>query len=76
MNSLLNPIPAAGFLRLRQILGDPKADPPLPPLIPVGRTSFWLGVKNGRYPAPLKLGPGTTVWRASEIRAFIERGYE
>jgi prophage regulatory protein len=74
MTTLINPIPATGLLRLRQILGDPQADPPLPPLIPVGRTSWWAGVKTGKYPKPTKLGTGTTVWKASDIRALIERG--
>lgn len=34
-------------------------------LIPVSRSSWWAGVKSGRYPAPIKLGAGTTCWRAS-----------
>ena len=28
--------------------------------------------RTGRYPKPVKLGPRTTVWRAEDIRAFIE----
>jgi prophage regulatory protein len=74
MNELVNQIPAIGFLRLRQILGDPNAEPPLPAIIPIGRTSWWVGVKNGSYPKPLKLGPGTTVWRVEDIRALIDCG--
>jgi prophage regulatory protein len=71
---MINAIPSTGFLRLRQILGDPNAEPPLPAIIPIGRTSWWAGVKNGIYPKPLKLGPGTTVWRVEDIRALIQRG--
>jgi prophage regulatory protein len=74
MTQTINPIPSTGFLRLRQILGDPNAEPPLPAIIPIGRTSWWAGVKNGSYPKPLKLGPGTTVWRVEDIRALIQRG--
>ena len=59
------------FFRLRQIVGDAKSSPPIPPLIPVGRSSWWAGVKTGRYPKPLKLGPRTTVWRRSEIIKLI-----
>jgi hypothetical protein len=65
-------IPETGFLRLKQIIGDPKAEPPTPPLIPVSKTTFWAGVKNGRFPAAIKLGPRTTAWRAEDIRAYIE----
>jgi prophage regulatory protein len=64
-------LPATGFLRLKQIVGDPKAKPPVPPLIPVGRSSWWAGVKSGRYPAPVKLGPRTTAWRLEDILALI-----
>jgi hypothetical protein len=42
-------LPETGFVRLRQIIGDPKADPPIPPLIPVGKSTWWEGVKSGRY---------------------------
>lgn len=69
-----NPIPETGLLRLAQIVGNPKADPPIPPIIPVGKTSFLNGVKAGRYPAPIKLGPRTTAWRASDIRRIAEQG--
>jgi hypothetical protein len=64
-------IPEDGFLRLPQILGNPKASPPLPPIVPVSRSSWWAGVKSGRYPRPVKLGPHTTAWRVSDIRALI-----
>lgn len=64
--------PAPSFLRLRQIIGDPKATPPVPPLIPVSRTSWWQGIREGRFPRPVKLGPRTTAWRLSDILALIE----
>lgn len=66
-------IPETGFLRLSQIIGDPKADPPIPALIPVGKSTWWAGVKSGRFPQPIKLGSRTTVWRVSDIIGFIER---
>ena len=40
--------------------------------IPVSRSTWWAGVKDGRFPKPLKLGPRTTVWRIEDIRALIE----
>jgi prophage regulatory protein len=66
-------LPETGYLRLTQIIGNPKADPPLPPLIPVGKSTWWAGVKAGRYPAPVRtLGARITAWRAEDIRAYIE----
>jgi prophage regulatory protein len=61
-----------GFLRLKDICGDRRKG--IRGLIPIAPSSWWLGVKEGRYPQPIKLGPRTTVWRESEIRALIENG--
>ncbi len=69
-------IPETGLLRLTQIIGNPKADPPIPPLIPVSKSTWWAGVASGRFPQSLKLSPGVTVWRAEEIRALIEQCQE
>jgi len=65
-------LPETGFLRLTQIIGDPKADPPIPAIIPIGKSTWWVGVKEGRFPQPVKLGPKTTVWRVEDIRSWIE----
>ena len=65
-------LPESGFLRLAQIIGNPKADPPVPPIVPVGKSSWWVGVRSGKYPKPVKLGPRTTAWRVEDIRALIE----
>jgi hypothetical protein len=61
----------SGFLRLRQIIGDPKARPPIPAIIPVGKSCWWDGVRSGRFPKPVKLGPRITVWRVEDIRSLI-----
>ena len=66
-----NALPDEGYLRAAQIIGNPDANPPIPPIIPVSRSSWWAGVKSGRYPAPVKLGPRTTAWRVSDIRNLI-----
>ena len=66
-------LPETGFLRLSQIIGDKTADPPIPAVIPIGRSTWWEGVKSGKYPQPVKLGPKTTAWRVEDIRALVER---
>ena len=55
--------PVIGFLRLPQILE----------IIPVSKSAWWQGCKDGRFPKPVKLGPKTTAWRAEDIAALIER---
>lgn len=66
-------LPETGFLRLRDIIGDRKANPPIPALIPVGCTTWWNGVKSGIYPKGVKLGRNVTAWRCEDVRALIQR---
>jgi predicted DNA-binding transcriptional regulator AlpA len=40
---------------------------------PIHRSTLWRGVNSGRYPRPLKVGPGTNRWRLGELKAFIEK---
>ena len=60
------------LLRLKQILGDPKADPPVEPIIPISQSSWWDGISKGKYPKPIKLSENTTVWREDDIRKLID----
>jgi len=55
------PLPQEGFIRLPQVLH----------VLGIGKTSFWNGVKAGRFPAPIKLGPRLRVWDVKVIRALI-----
>jgi len=41
-------------------------------LIPVSKSSWFAGIKTGRYPAGHKLSERTTVWKESELRALID----
>lgn len=67
------PIPETGYLRLRQILGDSRANPPIPAIIPVSKSTWWAGVRSGRYPPAVRsLGERITAWRAEDIRALID----
>ena len=62
-----NELPATGFIRLSSILA-PEGP------IPISKSTWWAGVKSGRYPRPVKLGPRITAWRVEDIRALIDRG--
>jgi predicted DNA-binding transcriptional regulator AlpA len=61
--------PETGLVRLKQILA------PIGP-IPVSKSTWWAGVKEGRYPKPVKIGPHATAWRAEDIWRLIENGAE
>ena len=54
------------FLRLKQIIGTPQDRG----RVPVSASTWWSGVRSGRFPQPIKLGPRTTVWRESDIEAM------
>jgi len=61
-----------GYLRLNQIVGNKNANPPITAIIPISKSSWWKGVKEGKYPQPVKLGPRMTAWKTSDILAFLE----
>jgi prophage regulatory protein len=60
-----NKLPHIGFLRLPAIIGRDG-------LIPVSKSTWWAGIKTGRFPKPVKLSERVTAWRVEDIRAFIE----
>jgi prophage regulatory protein len=65
-------IPETGFLKLRQILGDAKANPPVPAIIPVCKASWYAGQKTGRYPKPVRIGDSRgTFYKVEAIRTLI-----
>jgi prophage regulatory protein len=55
-------LPPTGFVRLPTILAH----------FPVGRSTWWAGVKSQKYPPALKLGPNITAWKAEHIHALLK----
>ena len=56
-----NILPETGFVRLPQVLK----------VFPVSKSTWWAGVKDGRYPKSVKLGLKMTAWRVDDIRELI-----
>jgi len=54
-------LPSVGFVRLATVLA----------IYPVSRSSWWAGIRTGKFPAPVKLGPRTTAWRVEDIRQLV-----
>ncbi len=70
----MNQLPETGYVRLSQIIGNKKAKPPIPPIIPVGKSTWWSGVASGRYPQPVRtISERITAWRVEDIRSLIKR---
>jgi prophage regulatory protein len=55
-------IPSTGFMRLPAVLA----------IIPVSKSTWWAGVKSGRYPKSVKLGERITAWKVEDIKQLIE----
>lgn len=55
-------LPDTGFLRLPEVLR----------YFPVSRSTWWAGVRAGRFPQAVKLGERCTAWRIEEIRELIK----
>lgn len=45
------------FMRLPQVLAE----------IPVSKSTWWAGVRSGKFPKPIKLTARTSAWRRSDI---------
>lgn len=58
---MLNQLPQSGFVRIPTILS----------FFPISKSTWWAGVKTGKYPKPVKHG-GATFWKAEDIHALIE----
>lgn len=70
----MHTLPETGYLRLWQIIGKPATPktPAIPPIIPVSKSTWWAGVRSGRYPQPTRaLGCRITAWNVADIRLLI-----
>lgn len=68
----MNHLPSTGYVKLSQVLGNPKATPPIPAIIPVCKATWFAGQKTGRFPKPVRIGDGRgSFYRVEEIRAIL-----
>jgi len=51
------------FLRLPQVLE----------IIPMSKSTWWSGIREGRYPKPVHLSPRTSAWLQSDIYDLCDR---
>ena len=66
-------LPVTGFLREKNIIGDKKANPPVPALIPVSHATFWGKIKTKEWKlTPVKLSANVTAFQVEEVRALMD----
>lgn len=57
-------LPEEGLVRLPTILK----------VIPVSRSTWWAGVKSGKFPKSVKVGERITAWKVEDIMKLITEG--
>lgn len=67
-------LPSAGYLRLPQIVGDRKRG--IPAIFPVSKSTWWAGVKSGKYPPSVKLSERCVAWRVEDIKALLNQNQD
>jgi predicted DNA-binding transcriptional regulator AlpA len=58
-------------LSLEDIIGDREKG--IPAIIPVSRSTWYAGVKSGRYPKSFEVSEGRVAWRGSDIYALLQQ---
>jgi prophage regulatory protein len=56
-------LPPEGFVRIDTVLS----------IFPVGKSTWWKGIKEGIYPKPVMLGVRAAGWRVHDIRSLLRR---
>jgi len=55
-------VPSTGLIRLPYVLA----------IIPVSPSTWWSGIKTGRFPESVKLSERVTCWQAEKVWALVE----
>jgi prophage regulatory protein len=63
-------IPETGYVRIAQILGCQRRG--WVPILAISRSALYLWIRDGRWPAPQKLGAKIVAWEASVVRDALE----
>jgi len=63
-------LPQEGLLREKQICNHNGEHG----ILGISRSNFLSGVKEGRFPKPVRLGKRTVAWKISDIRRILENG--
>lgn len=61
-DTITSTLPETGFVRQKQLVS----------FIPFSRTTLWRKVRDGEFPAPVRLSAGITAWKVELVRKWIE----
>jgi len=43
-------------------------------LLPISKSTWWDGIRTGKYPTPVKLGDRITCWRLEDVLELVYKG--
>lgn len=69
MPDLISVLPDTGFVRQLQLVGNRRRGQC--GVLPFSATTLWRMIHLGQFPAPVKLTPRVTAWRAEDIHRWI-----
>ena len=61
-------LPGTGYVRQAQLIGTETQ----PAILPFSAATLWRKVKDGTFPAPIKLSERVTAWRVEDVRAWMQ----
>ena len=56
----------ASYIRINQLIQS----------LPISKASIWRKVKQGTFPAPVKLSVGITAWHMADIESWLAARHE
>ena len=57
-------LPATGYVREKQLIGGG--------ILPFSAKTLWRKVKDGTFPAPVKLSERITAWKVETVREWLD----
>lgn len=60
-------LPPEGFVRVNQLCNHNGERG----ILSISKSTFWAGVRGGRFPRPVKLGKRTSCWSVVDIRRIL-----
>jgi prophage regulatory protein len=60
---IIEDLPKSGYIRLPEVLT----------LLGISRSTFYTGIKTGKYPKPVKIGKRVSTWKAGEIKTLATK---
>jgi prophage regulatory protein len=63
-------LPEEGYVRISQLLGCRRRG--IVPILPLSRSGLYAWIRDGRWPAPQRLGKKIVAWKSTVVREALE----